>query len=199
MITLAIASLNPVKVQAAHDAFLQVFYPEVKEPFYKKLLNVILEVVNPEELKTIPVDVFSEVSPQPKGERETLKGALNRLTTLKQVCREADYFVAIESGIVDECMIMEEIGYALVASRHSDRIYRGQMPRFEIPFKHAQLVREGMELGSANDIVTGSKNSKQKGGVVAEVTSQLVTRQDMCYQATILAFSSLRNAHLYTH
>ena len=198
MITVAVASLNPVKVQAAHDAFLQVFYPEMKEPLYRKLLKFMLSIVDPEELRTIPVQVFSEVSPQPKGEKETLQGAINRLNTLKELMQEADYFVAIESGIVDNGTIMEEIGYALVTSRDSGRIYRGQMPRFEIPFEHARLVREGMELGPANDSITGTKDSKQKGGVVAEVTSQLVTRQDMCYQATILAFSSLRNAHLYT-
>jgi non-canonical (house-cleaning) NTP pyrophosphatase len=54
-----------------------------------------------------------------------------------------------------------------------------------------------MEMGPANDQVSGEVNSKQAGGVAGKVTDQLITREDITYIAAVLAFSQLKNKHFY--
>lgn len=196
-ITVVVGSENPIKKRAVRDAFIQVFLPETSGVL-EYISELLKNVFNPrEEVRIVGVNTPSGVSNQPKTEDETYQGALNRLQVIKQTHPDADYWVAVEGGIVDNGTVMEEIGYALVLRKGTDRIFRGQVPRFEIPTKQACLVREGFELGPANDLVTGKSNSKQAGGMVGEVTDQLMDREYICYVAAVLAFSSLKNMHLY--
>lgn len=195
-IVVVVGSKNPVKKRAVRDAFIQVFLPETTGLF-SYLGELVKSIFNPEEVCIVGIDASSGVTDQPKTEQETYQGVYNRLQVIKQAEPDADYWVAIEGGVVDDGTVMEEIGYVLVMRKGIDRIFRGQVPRFEIPVKQAALVRGGMELGPANDQVTGKTNSKQAGGMAGEVTNQLIDREYICYIAAALAFSSLKNNHLY--
>ncbi len=195
-IILVVGSENPVKKRAVRDAFVQVFLPETSGLF-GYLCELLKNILNPEEVRIIGINAVSGVTDQPKTEQETYQGAYNRLQAIKQAQPDADYWVAVEGGVVDDGAVMEEIGYVLVAQKGNDKIFRGQVPRFEIPVKQAGWVRKGMELGPANDLVTGKSNSKQSGGMAGEVTDQLMDREYICYIAAVFAFSSLKNNHLY--
>lgn len=194
---IAVASENPVKLQAAKAAFRQVFLPETKKSFIEGFIEWFDDIFNQDEVIFVSTGVPSGVSVQPKTEAETLQGALNRLRGIQEKWPGADYWISFESGITDDGEVMDEIGYAVVAESGGARWYRGQVPRFEVPCAIADLIRDGMEMGPANDQVSGKTNSKQAGGVAGEVTNQLMTRYDICYIAAVLAFSQLKNKHLY--
>jgi non-canonical (house-cleaning) NTP pyrophosphatase len=195
-IVVVVGSENPVKKRAVRDAFVQVFLPETSGVF-GYLRELLKNIFNPEEVRIIGINAPSGVTDQPKTEQETYQGAFNRLQAIKQAQPDADYWIAVEGGVVDDGAVMEEIGYVLVTQKGNDRIFRGQVPRFEIPVKHAALVRQGMELGPANDLIMGKNNSKQSGGMAGEVTDQLMDREYICYIAAVFAFSSLKNNHFY--
>ncbi len=72
-----------------------------------------------------------------------------------------------------------------------------EAPRFAVAHQTALRIRAGMEMGPANDEVFGQTNSKQAGGMAGIITDQLVTRYDLYYTPLLIAFSQLKNAHLY--
>ncbi len=58
---------------------------------------------------------------------------------------------------------------------------------FYIPAAVAKLVKEGMELGAADDTIFNQENSKQQGGSVGLLTHGIVDRNEYYRQAIILA------------
>ncbi len=176
-ITVVIASSNVGKIQAAQNAFYAVF-PHGVHDF-------------------ISFAAPSGVSVQPKSEYETYRGALNRLAASKEIHPNADYHIAIESGVIDLPGSMTEIGSIIVAEKGYERIFHTEIPRFEMPTEIARFVRSGMELGPANDLFFKKENSKQEGGMVGEVTDQVVTRISIMSMAATIGFSQLKNKHLY--
>ncbi len=145
----------------------------------------------------IPISVDSGVSAQPKNEHETYRGALNRLNASRLKNPEADYHIAFESGTIVLPGSVVQIGVVIVAQKECDRIFHVEMPRFEIPTETARLVRSGMELGSATDLVFKKQNTKHDGGVVGEVTDQAVTKIALMTMAATIAFGQLKNKNLY--
>jgi inosine/xanthosine triphosphatase len=65
-----------------------------------------------------------------------------------------------------------------------------------LPEETAKLVREGVELGPAEDQIWGQSNTKQKGGSVGLLTNNVIDRSGYYVQAVILALIPFRNAHL---
>lgn len=195
-IIVVVGSENPVKKRAIRDAFIQVFLPET-DGWFGYIGEFLKNIFNPEEVRIIGIPTPSGVSEQPRTDEETYQGARNRLRAVQEAQPDADYWAVIEGGVTDDGVVMEETGYVLVAQKGVDRVFRGQVPRFEVPIKIAELIRGGMEMGPANDLITGKSNSKQAGGVVGEVTDQLIDREYINYIAAVLAFSSLKNRHHY--
>jgi non-canonical (house-cleaning) NTP pyrophosphatase len=66
-----------------------------------------------------------------------------------------------------------------------------------LPPKVASLVRSGVELGKANDIVFQKHNTKHDSGAVGLVTQNLITRAIYYEHAAILALAPIINAELY--
>ena len=59
------------------------------------------------------------------------------------------------------------------------------------------LVREGKELGEADDIVFGKENSKQTYGAVGLLTGDVIDRTRFYEDAVVLALIPFRNPDLY--
>jgi inosine/xanthosine triphosphatase len=195
---LVIASENPTKVNSARDAFVQVFMPEIKGDFLTEIIEMFKDFINPDHLEIVSVSVPSLVPEQPRGEEETRTGAMNRLLAVKKMHPKASAWVSIEGGVIVSLDRVTEINVILVSVQGIEKIFEVETPKFEISYKTADHVRNGMELGPANDLVFGQKNSKQAGGMVGIVTSQLVTRYDIYYQSLLIAFAQIRNTHLYS-
>lgn len=167
-LNLAVASKNPVKINAAKEAF---------ESFFLK-----------DKFITQGYSCPSEVSSQPMGERETLNGAKNRLQSLKAQVDDADFYCSIEGGI--EKIDSQLFVFAWIILESKDIYQENKTATFRLPESLASLVNEGKELGDADDIVFKRENSKQQDGTVGALTNNLITRTDYYRHAIILGLIS---------
>jgi inosine/xanthosine triphosphatase len=140
------------------------------------------------------------VSDQPGSDGETLRGALNRAANAAAAAPEADYWAGIEGGIEERDG--EMAGYAWIVVRGqglagSSRTGKGRTGTFFLPRRVAELVRQGLELGDADDAVFGRSNSKQENGAVGILTGNVVDRAELYEQAVVLALIPFKNPELY--
>jgi len=174
--TLVVASTNPVKVQAAATAFARMF-PAL-------------------ELNIVSVAVASGVRHQPLSDTETLTGALQRAQDARVLTPDADYWIGIEGGIED--LGAEMIAFAWVVVRSTTLIGKARTATFFLPQGVAQLIRQGKELGEADDIVFNRSNSKQDNGAVGILTGNVIDRVNFYEHAVILALVPFKNEVLYS-
>ncbi len=173
---IVVASKNPVKLNAVRIAFEKVFVDE------------IIEIEG--------VSVKSEVPDQPTSEKETLTGAKNRAENARKEVLDADYWVGIEGGIEQTDRGMKAFAY-MVTMNKKGRIGYGETSEFLLPIKVAELIREGKELGEADDIVFNRKNSKQENGAIGILTNDLITRETFYTEAVIMSLIPFINPELY--
>lgn len=160
---IVVASKNPVKIQASKKAFEAVFKTEVE---------------------LITLDVASGVSEQPKTDKESLQGALNRAKAAREQIKDADYYIGLEAGIEDSSEGMMSFSWQVILSQ--EKISKIKTQTIFLPESLADLIRQGYELGHAIDKVFKQQNSKQKQGAVGVMTEGLVTRERLYYDAIVL-------------
>jgi inosine/xanthosine triphosphatase len=170
-----VASANPVKLRAVRLGFQRMF-PEQEFRF--------------EELVSV-----QGYSSQPFGDRETLNSALDRAEHAARLVPEADFWVGVEGGIEDEAGQMS--AFAWIVIKTIDRLGKGRTGTFYLPYAVASLVRQGKELGDADDIIFGRSNSKQANGAIGILTGDVVDRTQLYEQAVILALIPFKNPQLY--
>ncbi|PJF21617.1 MAG: inositol monophosphatase [Phototrophicales bacterium] len=171
---IVVASTNPVKIECTRLGFEQVF-PNV-------------------ELTLSGVSVPSGVSDQPMSDDETLQGALNRATNAQLAEPNADFWVGIEGGVADHQGELHCFAWVVVQS--ISKLGKGRTATFILPDEVAKLVRQGYELGHADDIVFGRQNSKQANGSVGILTKDILTRTSFYVPAVILALIPFIQPHL---
>lgn len=170
-----VASKNPVKINAALNGFKQMF-PD-------------------ENFEVEGVSVPSGVSDQPTSDKETLQGAHTRVLNASTHI-SGDFWIGMEGGVeyIDE----EMHAFAWIVIRDSNgKVGKGKTGTFILPSKISELIRQGMELGDADDIVFGMSNSKQKNGAIGILTNDLIGRAELYDRAVVLALIPFRNKHLY--
>lgn len=170
-----VGSKNPVKVGCTREAFSQAFGK-----------GGLVE----------GVDALSNIPSQPRSEEETLLGAKNRASHAKTLVPEADYWVGIEGGVDEDSQGMYAFAwiYVLHCSGKSSQSKTGT---FYLPPQVVALIREGMELGHADDLVFQAQNSKQQGGSVGLLTQGIITREAYYQQAMVLALIPFLNDSLF--
>lgn len=176
MARVIVASKNPVKVRAAREGFARVFRDEPVE--------------------TAGVDVPSGVGHQPMTDEETLLGASTRAANARAAMPDADYWVGLEGGVDADGDRLEAFAWIVVLSRDG-RSGRSRTATFELPPEVAALVRQGVELGHADDQVFGRSNSKQTNGAVGLLTRDLIDRTAYYEHAVVLALVPFMNPTLY--
>lgn len=149
-----------------------------------------------ETFKVQGISVPSEVSDQPMSNNETLRGATNRVNNVSNLVTEADYWVGIEGGLEEIDGELEAFAWVVVKSKDG-KMGKGRTGSFFLPEKVAELVKQGMELGEADDIVFGMTNSKQINGAVGILTGDVLTRTTYYEPAVILAIIPFKNKTLY--
>jgi inosine/xanthosine triphosphatase len=172
--SLVIASTNPVKVEAARRGFAAMF-PD--ETFTARGLSVP-----------------SGVGDQPMSDDETYQGALNRAQNARREAPEADFWVGIEGGIEERHG--EMLAFAWVVVLSGQRAGSSRTATFTLPDALADLVRQGVELGAADDIIFGRSNSKQANGAVGILTDDAIDRTAYYQHAVILALVPFKNPTL---
>lgn len=175
MKVIVVASQNPVKARAALNGFRRMFPGDEFT------------------LQTVPAP--SGVSAQPCSDAETLQGACNRAQAAAQVRPEADFWVGIEGGVEPQGEQMT--AFAWIAVQDGQQTGRGRTGTFFLPPAVAALIRQGKELGEADDIVFGQSNSKQKNGAIGLLTGDVIDREALYEQAVILALLPFKNPALY--
>jgi len=171
-----VASANPVKIEAVQMGFAKMF-PD-------------------ESFGVQGVSAPSEVSNQPMSSDETLNGAMNRANNVSKLVTEADYWIGIEGGVEDANAELEVFAWVVIKASNG-KIGKGKTGSFFLPQKIAELVRQGVELGEADDIVFGRTNSKQANGAIGILTSDVITRTTYYVPAVIMALIPFKNERLY--
>ena len=172
---LVVASKNPVKIEAVRAGYNQMF-PE--RAF---------------EIKAL--DVPSGVTLQPSSDYETRQGALNRALNVRAALPAANAWIGIEGGVEEQAGALAAFAWVVVLS--AGRISQARTGTFYLPPAVAELVRQGVELGEADDIIFGRSNSKQANGAVGLLTGDAVDRCAYYQQAVVLALIPLKNPTLY--
>lgn len=169
-----VASTNPVKIDATRKGLARLF---------------------PAEGFTVRgIAVESGVSDQPMSDEETYQGALNRANKAALAVSDADFWLGIEGGLEDTGSVLQ--GFAWVVVRGRERLGKSRTATFILPDEVAQLVRQGLELGHADDRVFNRDNSKQATGSVGILTDDALTRTTYYEQAVMLALVPFKNPHL---
>lgn len=173
---IVVASKNPVKIAAALGGFKQMF-PD-------------------EEFEVEGVGVTSGVRDQPMSSDETYKGARNRASNAQALQPGADYWVGLEGGI--EATGDDMLAFAWMVIIGSDgRVGKGKTGIFFLPSEVATLIRGGMELGEADDIVFSRSNSKQAGGAIGLLTDNIIDREAYYTEAIIFALVAFKHPEFY--
>ena len=87
--------------------------------------------------------------------------------------------------------------FAWIVISDKQKIGKAKTATFPLPIKISNLIKEGYELGDADDIVFKRSNSKQKNGAVGILTDNLINRTDYYAHAIILALIPFTNTKLY--
>jgi len=170
-----VASHNPVKLQAVQAGFSRMF------PLVKLALQ--------------PVAAASGVAEQPFSDQDTLYGACQRAQNARKLAPDAGYWVGIEGGVQDCEGQLAAFAWVVVLS--DTLTGKGRTGTFFLPEVVAQLVRQGKELGEADDIVFQRANSKQEEGAIGLLTGNATNRTMLYEEAVVLALVPFKNPHLY--
>jgi inosine/xanthosine triphosphatase len=165
-----VASFNPVKLNAAEQAFQRQFPGQ--------------------SVEVVPMAVGSGVADQPLTDEETRQGARTRAAAARDQAPDADYWVGMEGGLelLDGCLLASAW---MVIQNRAGRRGEARTPTLPLPPGIQSLVEGGMELGEANDRVFATVNSKQAGGAFGLLTEGRMTRGGIYTQALELALIPL--------
>ncbi len=167
-----VASTNPVKVAAAEMVFQRIDPAPV--------------------LYSVPVN--SGVSEQPLGNKETRRGAINRVRAV--MAPGYSYAVAFEGGVIDTehglmtcawCAVLDQNGVLGI----------GGGANVLLPPVAREMINAGAELGEVMDRLTGEHNTKQHGGAIGILTGGLMDRQQAYQSILILALARFRGPGFY--
>lgn len=176
MSKIIIASKNPVKVQAVHNGFAEMF------PDWT--------------LETEGVAVSSNVSDQPMGNDETFTGAFNRAKNAQTIRPNADFWVGVEGGNIRHGdNEMEVMAWVVILSKN--KIGKARTAGFFLPKAVIDLINQGYELGHADDIIFKLDNSKQKMGSAGLLTDGVMNRLRFYVPAVVLALIPFYKEELF--
>jgi len=174
MIKIAVASRNPVKMDAVKEGLL-VFLTDDFE-----LHGLLVE---------------SGVSDQPMSNAETLQGAEIRVKNARLQFPWYDFYVGVEGGV--EETVSGLLAFAWIVISNGEKVGKARTASFFLPPEVAKLVHQGMELGDADDIVFAKSNSKQQNGAIGLLTNDVISRKTLYLPAVQMAFIPFLNPELY--
>jgi Uncharacterized conserved protein len=204
---IVVASQNPVKVNATLGGFNRMF-PPPSSPTDISISSQAAGTPSPNaEWHVVQgVAVPSGVSDQPMTDAETLLGARNRAENARKSVPDADFWVGIEGGVdsdPDDPFLLRSFAWIVVLGPElatSDgkgvKVGKARTATYYLPRESAELIRGGMELGKADDLLFGGQNTKQKNGSVGLLTGNVIDRRGYYEEAVVLALIPFRNRGL---
>jgi len=215
IIRVAVGSGNPCKINSVKDALWRVI--KQKEPNQLKQNEVSLEVEG--------FDVESGVAAQPMGDQETQDGARNRAVAAfhafeKKFLKAPHLAVGLEGGLEwsSDGNILWCMAWMCCYGRRNEAFLNvlsspdinvngdeelifglAKTASFAMPPPITVLVKEGLELGDADDKVFNRVNSKQGSGTVGILSNYIIDRSAYYEHALILALVPWIRADVYPH
>ncbi len=172
-----VGSKNPVKIDAAKEAFSQYF----------------------SDIEVEGIDVDSSVPEQPLDE-ETFEGAEYRARILKKLNEKANigasFFVGIEGGAINIYSKWFAFGAVCIIDQ-TGKIGFGTSPMFELWQEAVEDILNGVELGDVMAKITGDSDVKRKGGAVGFLTKGVVERKGLYLSGIKLALIPFIKEDLY--
>lgn len=171
----AIGSQNPVKISCIKKAFL-AFWRE-------------------KEFDFISISVPSGVNEQPKSDKECILGAKNRAKKALKMAK-TDFGVGIEGGIIETDKHFFARAWVVIID-NKGRIGLGSSLSAPVPSRYMNLINKGIELGKANDIITGVENTKHKNGYFGFISDNLITREKGYVDAVVMALARFKKPEIF--
>lgn len=166
-----VGSTNPVKIEAVKEAFITYF----------------------KDVKVIGIKTDSKVSAMPFGDKEAIRGALNRA---KQALKntQADFGVGLEGAYrkVSKYGYFESPWFAIIDKRGILSLAGGG--GFPLPKNIVDQLLIGRELGDVIDEVSGVSNSKHKMGAIGYFTKGAIDRKLYYKNYIIMALTKFINS-----
>lgn len=179
--TVVVASQNPAKIGAAEDGFRKMF-PDQQFAFRS-------------------ISVPSGVATQPFTDADTLQGAQNRAQNAREADPGADYWIGLEGGVdagpegQAGTGPIQSFAWMAVVNKNG-RVGKARTATYYQPEETAKLLREGVELGRADEMVHGRINSRQGSGSVGILTGDAIDRRKYYAEAVGLALIPFKNTTL---
>ncbi len=171
-----IATQNPGKIEGARQAFSNYY----------------------EDIEIEGIAVESDVPDEPVNE-EIYTGVKNRVRNLKEYAKEknleADFYIAIESGITNQLGRWEILSIASIENSEGMESW-GSSSGFPVPDKYVEEIIQTDLAKVMDKIFEGNGLRKWKGGI-SLLTKDKVTRIDQTKQAFIMALTQFINQDIW--
>lgn len=172
-----IATKNPGKIEGAKQAFLNYY----------------------ETVEIEGIAVSSDVPDEPVND-EIYKGAKNRVSNLKRYAKEkkieADFYIAIESGITNQLGRWEILSIAVIENLEGMESW-GSSSGFPIPDKYVKEIIQ-TEFSKVMEKIFHKENGLRNGnGGISLLTKNKITRIDLTKQSFIMALTKFINGDIW--
>jgi inosine/xanthosine triphosphatase len=151
--SVAVGSLNPVKINAVRGAFVGAW----------------------SEATVVGAAVDTGVSAMPMSDKECLTGARNRAKLAREL-NDSDFGVGLEGGVNQEAAGLMLLGWVVILHRDG-RESVSCTAKIPLPAVLADRILAGEELGPVMDDVLNETGTAKKGGASGALTAGLVMRQ----------------------
>ncbi len=165
--TVSIGTKNPAKIHAVQKWLNAKDYP--------------IEVQS--------LSVPSLVSDQPKGDEETMAGAVNRAKAVREKTGTV-YGIGLEGGLMQVKDRLYLCNWGALCGMDGER-YVASGARVPLPLSLAEKLKGGQELGQVIDQYVNKKNIRENEGTIGILTEGAVSRTDMFYHVVSLLFGQM--------
>ncbi len=177
----AVGSTNPVKVEAVKHLF---------QEHSTKAITVLSAAVN------------SGIADQPRSDKETRQGAINRSRQILKHYPQAEWGIGFEGGVRKITYLRQgkkiqeliEVAWVAISTRKGELALGGGV-EFQLPPIITQKIEAGGELGPIMDSLTGEKDLKKREGAIGILSHHLLTRQEIYEQLLKLALVKFISLH----
>lgn len=146
------------------------------------------------DVEIVGISAPSDVPEQPVND-ETWKGAKNRVKNLKQIAKEnnmvADYFVSIESGMMNSLGSWMIVNIAVVEDKNGEEAISSSSG-FPVPDRLVEEIKT-KGLGFVMDKIFSEEDLRSRGGGIQLLTHGAVSRIDLTEVAFEMALTKFIN------
>lgn len=172
---IVITSTNPVKLNVVKRVAAALFPAETFE------------------YMPLPLETSGQ---EPIGKQMVMKQISIALDSAVSQVSDAEYYVCMEGGMVDDGENMDEVAYVTVRNNRGASA-TSNCASFPVPKTIADEVRKGKGFAEAVDEFFKTNGTKQGGGFVSILTDGRINKEDHYFQPTMIAFSSLNRVDWY--